>query len=284
MREVHEISSGSGGPKVAKRAEHALPEVVPSMKHRPFRVVAALACGALVSAASSTALAYRPFDGTDAEVADFGELEIELGTAYTLTGGGPVVLQVPALVVNLGVYHRLELVYESNNELGKIDGASSPKDALSDSHLFLKAVLRKGFAQEQTGPSIALEAGPWLPNPNGEPGWGGSANLITSFVLHPLVFNVNLQGAYDLAHHPEIFGSVIMEGPRSLEVRPVTEIYAQHAFGGSTTYSALVGLIWKARKAADIDLAVEGLSTDHIPMARLRLGLTFRAGLWHVGG
>jgi hypothetical protein len=76
---------------------------------------------------------------------------------------------------------------------------------------------------------------------------------------------------------------VIIEGPRSLAVRPVTEIYAQHVFGGPPTYSALVGAIWKARKSADIDIGVEGLSTDSVPMARLRLGLTWRAELWHGG-
>jgi hypothetical protein len=259
------------------------------MTTQPLRLLAALTGGALVSAVSSTALAYRPFDGTDAEVAEFGELEIELGSAYTLTQYKPLVLQVPALVVNLGVYHRLELVYETNTQLGKID--DTPKIQLSESHLFLKGVLREGFGQEKTGPSIAMEAGPWLPNPNGDQGWGGSANLIVSFQLPPrlpLVFNCNLQGAYDLERRMEIFGSVIIEGPRSLTVRPVVEIYAQHAFGtglgGPTNiYSGLVGAIWKARKAADIDIGLEGFSTDGTPAVRLRMGLTFRAELWHGG-
>lgn len=252
------------------------------MTLRPLRVAATLTCAAAVAAAPSVAHAYRPFDGTDAAVAEFGELEIELGTAYTVIPGSPTVLQVPALVVNVGIWHRLELVYEMNNQLGKIDGDRA-KDALSDHHLFLKAILRKGFLQEQSGPSIAVEAGAWLPNPNGEQGWGGSADFIFSFLLRPMVFHVNVMPAVDLAHHPVLFGGVIMEGPGSLPVRPVTEIYAQHAFGGATTYSALVGAIWKARKSADIDLGIEGLSVDRIPMARLRLGLTWRAELWHGG-
>jgi hypothetical protein len=260
------------------------------MTTHPLRLVAALTCGALVSALSSTAHAYRPFDGTDAEVAEFGELEIELGSAYTLSQG-TFVLQVPALVVNLGVWPRIELVYETNNLLGKIpppgsEVGAAPRVELSESHLFLKGVLREGWAQEKTGPSIALEAGPWLPNPNGDQGWGGSANLIVSFQLPPvcpMVFNVNLQGAYDLDRHAEIFSSVIIEGPRSFAVRPVVELWAQHAFGGPTIYSGLVGAIWKARKAADIDVGLQGFTTDGVPAARLRLGLTWRAELWHGG-
>jgi hypothetical protein len=243
-------------------------------------LLAGLVTGA--SLVSTKAAAYRPFDGTDAEIAEFGELEIEFGTAYTVSRAIPLTLQMPAVVVNLGIWPRLELVLEATNQLGKLDG-THPTDRFADTHLFLKAMLREGFAQEKTGPSIALEAGPWLPNPNGEAGIGASADLITSFELGRMVFHVNLEAAYDLAKHPELFASVILEGPRANTVRPVTEIFAQHAFtGGPTTYSALAGVIWKARKEADLDFAVEGLSTDGVPMARIRAGITFRAPVWHA--
>ncbi len=247
--------------------------------HRSLRLALPAACAALTTVGARQAHAYRPFDGTDAEVADFGELEIELGTAYTVSSVSPMVLSVPALVVNVGIWPRIEAVLETNNQLGRIDGGKGT-DQIADTHLFAKFVLRKGFAQEGTGPSIALEAGPWLPNPNGEVGIGGSACLIVSFETGPMVFDVNVQGNYDLEHHPELFGSVILEGSRSFPMRPVTEIAVTRVFGGATTFSALAGGIWKARKAADIDFGVEALSTDGVPMGRLRIGLTWRAPLW----
>jgi len=225
------------------------------------------------------AAAYRPFDGTDAEVAEFGELEIEFGTAYTMSRQ-PLLLQMPAIVWNLGFWPRFELVLQTNNQLGKVDGVH-PIDQLTDTQLLVKAVLREGWAQEKTGPSVALEVGPWLPNPNGEIAVGGSADLIASFDPRPMVFSVNLQAAYDLEHHVEIFGGVIIEGSRDNAVRPVTEIYAQRAFGGSKIYSALAGVIWKARKEADLDLGVEAFSVDSVPMVRVRFGITFAAPLWH---
>ena len=49
--------------------------------------------------AQRDALAYRPFDSTDADVAHAGEVEIELGPVQWLRQGGKRFLQAPALIV-----------------------------------------------------------------------------------------------------------------------------------------------------------------------------------------
>jgi hypothetical protein len=245
--------------------------------------IAALSA-ACILAVPSLAYAYRPFDGTDAEVAEWGELELEWDTFLTFANSGIPELTTPVLTINVGVYRRLELVLETNNELYRPLGGKVT-DRLSETHLFLKGVVREGFAQGKTGPSIAIEAGPWLPNPNGliGDGIGGSVAAIGSVQFAQMIAHFNVLGAFDLEKHAELFGSIILEGPRSHPVRPISEILAEHTFGGSTTYSALVGGIWAANKDLDVDFAVRALSTDSIPMAQVRVGFTLRAPLWHPG-
>jgi hypothetical protein len=71
------------------------------------------ACAAgLLLVWSSDAFAYRPFDGTDAAVADPGEVEIELQPAGVLWNGGQKALIAPATVFNYGLIENWEAVLE----------------------------------------------------------------------------------------------------------------------------------------------------------------------------
>jgi hypothetical protein len=58
------------------------------------------------------ALAYRPFEGTDAAVADLGELETELGPAEPLRTGSLRLLTAPEMVLNLGIAEGWEAVLQ----------------------------------------------------------------------------------------------------------------------------------------------------------------------------
>src|SRR4029078_12170557 len=71
------------------------------------------ACIALWPAAAS---AYRPFDGTDAAVADVGELEIELQPAGARWTNEQKTLIAPATVINYGFAKNWELVLETQLE------------------------------------------------------------------------------------------------------------------------------------------------------------------------
>ena len=67
--------------------------------------VAALAA-ATVSLWSGEAMAYRPFDGTDAAVADTGDMEIELGPVEYLRAGAERTLLAPDLRINYAASSR----------------------------------------------------------------------------------------------------------------------------------------------------------------------------------
>jgi len=68
---------------------------------RPPLIAAFVALGWAPNAA-----AYRPFDSTDASVAEAGKLELELGPIGYLAEGRAHFLVAPALIANLGLSRR----------------------------------------------------------------------------------------------------------------------------------------------------------------------------------
>ena len=67
------------------------------------RGIAALATAAALICWCGDAEAYRPFDGTDAAVADTGDVEIELGPVEYLREGAERTLLAPDLRINYGL-------------------------------------------------------------------------------------------------------------------------------------------------------------------------------------
>src|SRR5438132_1809354 len=86
----------------------------------------------LALCASRPALAYRPFDGTDAAVAERGQLEIELGPVGLLREGSDRFLVLPALIANVGFAERLELVLEGRHDLLLGVAGGAPRTRLVD--------------------------------------------------------------------------------------------------------------------------------------------------------
>jgi hypothetical protein len=68
---------------------------IPADTVRAVEAVAALAAAAVLAGWSGAALAYRPFDGSDAAVAATGEIEIELGPVEYLREGAERTLFAP---------------------------------------------------------------------------------------------------------------------------------------------------------------------------------------------
>jgi hypothetical protein len=83
-----------------------------TVTHLPKRgAVAGL--GSISFAGGATqAFAYRSFDGTDAAVAESGQLEIELGPAEFLWEGSNRTVVAPNLRLNYGFSERREFVLE----------------------------------------------------------------------------------------------------------------------------------------------------------------------------
>src|SRR5882762_7657628 len=110
---------------------------------------------------SSSAWAYRPFDGTDAAVAAPGELEIELQPAGRLRESGTTSLIAPATVINYGLSEGWEAVLEGQ---GQTPLSPSGPTSLTTAGAFLKHVIQPGSPQDKTGPSVATEFGMLRPS------------------------------------------------------------------------------------------------------------------------
>jgi hypothetical protein len=232
---------------------------------------------------ANTAHAYRPFDGTDGDVAELGEFELELGPAHVLREGGRNFLLTPT-VFNLGILPRTELVVDIVGE-APFHPLPSPiigqrgegKYQLRDTDVFLKFLLRKGTLQDETGLSIAFEGGPLIPEIYGEKGYGASGNLIFSGRWG--WFTAHLNNELELARgtgDPVWGNSLIFEFGVSERFRPVTEVVFERDIKGKTNlYSALGGFIWSVVEDFDIDAAVVVATEDGEQAFEGRLGLTW---------
>lgn len=229
------------------------------------------------------ALAYRPFDGTDADVAEHGDFELELGPVHWYSQGDSHYLLAPATVLNLGFLPRWELVVDFQNYVGIDQPPGEARDRLLDTDVLVKTVLLQGALQGQgTGPSIAAEFGPLLPNVNGEEGFGASLDVITS--LHWSWMTIHVNSWLELSRgalQPDWFEGAIVEGDTEAAVRPVSEWYVSYDFGASqTTVSGLVGGIWKAGDDVDLDVGLREASIGGERATEVRLGLTWTLGVW----
>src|SRR5437868_3358576 len=134
----------------------------------------------VVASWSGRALAYRPFDSTDADVAKTGELEFEIGPAGYLRENQDRFFVAPAIIANAGVLERWELVLEGRNRIRLDPAPGEARDELGDTALSVKGILREGGLQDRTGISVGTEIRTLLPTTEPETGFGASAALIAS--------------------------------------------------------------------------------------------------------
>jgi len=236
-----------------------------------LRTAAALAglCAALWP---GPAAAYRPFNGTDAAVADPNEMENEFQPVGTLTQGSDKSLVGPWTVVNYGFKDRWEAVLE-----GKGIAPLSPSGSfeITEPAFSLKHVLRPGSLQDQTGPSIATEFGVLLPEVNGDRGVGASVASIVSQRWDWGTVHLNAALSLTREHNGDVFTSVIIEGPSKWTVRPVAEVFYEREFGQEETFSGLVGLIWQVNDKLAVDAAFRHALTNGHAVTEVGAGLTF---------
>jgi hypothetical protein len=222
----------------------------------------------------AAALAYRPFDETDADVVRPKEVEVELGTGALLQDPGRTSLS-PGLVINFGVANRLEAVVEGDAGVG-LGSISQGGDRWSiEPALLLKGILREGSLQDKSGPSIALEAGILLPEVPRLVGTGGSMALIGSERWEAASLHVNLMAERARDDTLDLMAGTIGEGPADWRVRPVGEIWIGRTAGTGSTSSLLAGAIWRALDQLALDGAVRAVSDSEQPRFEIRLGLTW---------
>jgi len=252
----------------------------------PRGCVASLVLLCLLTVASS-AQAYRPFDGTDADVAGLGDFELELGPVHWFSQGSSHYLLAPATVLNLGFMPRWELVIDFQNSVGLDQPPGEAGDRLLDTDVLVKAILHEGSLQDKgSGPSVAAEFGPLVPEVSGEQGFGASLDVITSEHWESLTIHVNSWLELSRGNlRPDWFEGAIVEGNLDAPLRPVSEWYVAYDFGSqTTTVSGLVGGIWKATDGLDLDVGLREASVGGDRSTEVRLGLTWTLGVWTPAG
>ncbi|MBN9560521.1 MAG: hypothetical protein J0H14_07290 [Alphaproteobacteria bacterium] len=229
---------------------------------------------ALICVASSMpALAYRPFDGTDAAVTEQGAMEIELGPAGYLREGSDRSLIAPAVRLNYGFAKGWEAVIEGQAAYGL--SADTKRSSLVGNAASLKGVLREGSLQGKSGPSVASEFTVLLPGINDEAGTGGSIAGIISQQWPWITVHLNAAAAVTRQHHGDIFLSAIVEGPHDWAVRPVAEVVYEREFGGLRITSGLLGAIWQVNDDLAVDVGLRSGRENGHAFDEVRAGLTF---------
>jgi len=216
---------------------------------------------------ATPAAAYRPFDGTDAAVADLGEVELELQPAGIVRARTPAT--VSDAVFNYGFADRWELVLQATVQtLPEAAGPISVPDGA-----FLKYVVQPGALQNKPGPSIATEFGVLLPTGDGtNPGLSWAGIVSQRWEWGTVHLNVETNVTPD--RHGEFFFDAIVEGPIQWTVRPVFEIYSDSVVNQSQTFSALVGAIWQARDNLAFDAGLRCAFVNGRLVNEIRAGLT----------
>jgi hypothetical protein len=219
----------------------------------------------------SAALAYRPFDGTDAAVAELGDIEIEFQPIGAIEQGATRTLIAPANIFNYGFAKDWEAVLQ-----GQIETQVGPfnHESLTSNEALLKHVVLPGVLQGQSGPSIATEFGVLLPSVGATSGVKPSWNWIVSQRFDWGTIHLNAAVNEFTDPRVDLFVDAIIEGPSTWAVRPVAEIFSDSLLGGSQTYSGLVGLIWQVRDELALDIAVRHAITGGHDVNELRAGLT----------
>jgi hypothetical protein len=242
-------------------------------KKRATTVTAA----ALFTFYSNAALAYRPFDGTDAAVAETGDIEIELGPIEALREGAERMLFAPDVRVNYGFAPGWETSLEGDVAHGL--SAGIPGTSVIESEALLKSVLREGSLQEKPGPSIATEFGVLLPGINDEHGTGAILTGIASQRWNWGTVHLNAQIELTREQHADYFFSTIVEGPYDWVVRPVSEVFYERDISLFRTRSALIGGIWQVQDNIAVDFAVRGARVNEHTAGEIRAGVTFAFGV-----
>jgi len=228
-----------------------------------------------VVALAPRARAYRPFDQTDADVAELHAMELELGPLQFQRSGGRTGY-VPTFILNYGVIPGWELVVDADVS-GTVAGPREPGEVFQlETGVAFKGVLRKGSLQDEAGPSIAVEPEVLLPATAGASGFGFAAGVIVSQRWPALTVHLNLVPAWSRAHNLAGLAGVIVEGPSEWTVRPVGEVHveAEHAVPGVTS-SFLGGLIWRISPRVSTDAAVRVGTISGVGLVELRVGLTW---------
>lgn len=234
---------------------------------------------AAMTTLSGSAQAYRPFDGTDADVAAPRDVELELGPAGYLREGTESRLVSPALVLNYGLAPGFEAVLEGRDSW--LLGRRPLHAGVEDVALSLKSLLRYGSLQGGQGLSVAVENGLLVA------GWRERLGVHFASIISQrwpgLTLHFNLSNDLFAGLRYAAQAGLIAEGPDAWRVRPVAEVLVGRDFGSASlrtglAESLLVGAIAPCGEALAFDLGFRYGHTERERDEEARLGLTWSFG------
>jgi hypothetical protein len=233
-----------------------------------------IAIALVLLAGPHAALAYRPFDSTDAAVADPGVIEIELGpVAYTDLRHASIT-EAPVVTVNSGLADGWEAVIDAARAITRSPGEHDIEAV--EAALLLKRIVRDGVLQEHAGWSIATEFGALLPTVNGDDDYGAIWALIGSRGMGRTMVHVNAGFAQNRDGNTELISGLIVEDVASAPVRPVAELTFEYERETDTrSAGALFGAIWERRENLSFDIAVRAVRDDEAWSYEGRIGVTW---------
>lgn len=216
------------------------------------------------------AFAYRPFDSTDADVADAGIWEIELAPFNWRHNDDGTQWIAPALIANYGFAPNWELVVEGRNTIFDRGG-----DEFSDAAASLKTVFREGSLQDKEGVSLGSEFSVLLPGIRADNGAGLAFAFLASDRKDWGAWHFNIGPALMRDGHGGMFVGAILEGPERWPIRPVAEVRYEKTFGGEEMIAILGGIIIPVRDGLSFDIGLRHARQSGRPDKQLRAGVTF---------
>jgi hypothetical protein len=216
------------------------------------------------------AWAYRPFDSTDAAVADKDAFEIELSPlSYRHDDDGTAWI-TPSARLNYGFAEDWEAVLE-----GQAEHFSNRRSRLTEAQFDIKGVLQEGSLQEKEGWSLGTEASVLLPGINADDGAGFELTGIASNRWDWGAIHLNIAAELTRDQRLGTFVGAIIEGPDDWPVRPVAEVNYQRSFSTDEETAVLLGAIWKVKDHLAFDLGFRHAWVNSRPDEQIRAGITF---------
>ena len=230
--------------------------------------------GFVLLVAPHVALAYRPFDSTDAAVASPKEIEIEFGPVAYTDSRHASITDAPVVTVNVGLVDRWEAVIDATRVVTRSRFKHDTETV--ETALMLKRVLRDGVLQERTGWSTATEFGVLFPTVHSDDDYGATLALIGSRAIGHTMIHLNAELAENRDGNAELFGGLIVEAMMSMPVRPVAELTFEYERGTDTRNAGvLVGAIWERSDNLSFDIAARAVCEDHDWSYESRIGITW---------
>lgn len=213
-------------------------------------------------------MAYRPFDSTDAAVADKGTFEVELSPlSYRHDDDGTAWIS-PSARLNYGFAEDWEAVLE-----GQAEHFPHMRSRVTEAQFDIKGVLQEGSLQEKEGWSLGTEASVLLPGINDQNGAGFELAGIASNRWDWGTVHFNIAAELTRDQRLGTFLGMIIEGSDDWPVRPVAEVNYQRTREEET--SLLLGAIWKVKNHLAFDIGFRHAWINSRPDEQIRAGLTF---------